>query len=133
MIDSQGADSGSCIGVVACAVERIMGQAAAWNDGDIERALEYYCPSPDLTWVSKAGVSFGFAPFAADMRRSFTPETMGVMQSEVLHAVGVGEGAALVSLRWSVTRDGARLMGGISTQLWAPCKGALRVTLEHAS
>jgi hypothetical protein len=29
-----------------------------------------------------------------------------------------------VVLRWSITREGRRLMGGVSTQLWERCAGA---------
>jgi hypothetical protein len=68
------------------------------------------------------------------MRSGFAaPSSMGHMAVEVLGTRRLGEAATLVTIRWTITRDSKRLMGGISTQLWEPCAGALRITFEHAS
>lgn len=111
---------------------RIAEQTAAWNRGDIDGALGAYCPSEDIVWTSKAGLSRGYAAFADDMRASFGGGAQGVMKNDILYAAPFGE-AVLVTLRWSVERDGARILGGVSTQIWSPCAGALRVVYEHAS
>lgn len=109
-------------------------QVDAWNRGDLEAALDAYCDSPDLVWVSRDGVSRGFAGFAAGMRADFAdPAKMGRYEAEILDRRALGRGAALIAVRWSITRAGKRLMGGVSTQLWQPCRGRLRIVLEHAS
>lgn len=111
---------------------RIAEQTAAWNRGDIDGALGAYCPSEDIVWTSKAGLSRGYAAFAEDMRASFGGGAQGFMKNDILYAAAFGE-AVLVTLRWSVERDGAPILGGVSTQIWSPCAGALRVVYEHAS
>jgi len=109
-------------------------QVAAWNRGDLEDALSCYCGRPDIVWVNRMGVTRGFAEFAAPMRRDFAdPQRMGRYDVEILEARATGRRAGLIVLRWSITRDGARLMGGVSTQLWEPCGGRYRVVFEHAS
>ena len=113
----------------------IAAMAAAWNRGDLEAALQSYCPSPELSWVSASGLTHGFEPFARSMREQFgrDPDAMGTMAAEALETRQLGDGSALVVLRWSITDEGRRLMGGISTQIWAQCQGRTRIVFEHAS
>ena len=110
-------------------------QRVAWNRGDLEGALDLYWNSPSLTWVNKGGVSKGFAEFAAAMRQDFAgkPATMGTYKGEVLEARNVDSDTGLLVVRWSIDRDGKRIMGGVSTQLWEPVAGRWRIVLEHAS
>jgi hypothetical protein len=116
------------------AADALAAQSRAWNAGDLEGALAAYCPRPEITWVNRSGISRGFAPFAASMRSDFSdPARMGEMTIEILDSRTVSPDSALVSLRWQIARDGRRLMGGVSTQLWAPCDGRLRIVLEHAT
>jgi len=113
---------------------QVAAQVAAWNRGDMESALASYCPSPKITWVNRAGLSRGYDAFAQSMRDDFAgPGKMGVLTNHILEARDLGDGQSLVVLRWSITRDGKRLMGGVSSQLWAQCDGRLRIVFEHAS
>lgn len=114
--------------------EATAAQIAAWNAGDLETALGAYCPSPDITWVNRNGVSRGYEGFAQSMRAEFAaPAGMGALAIEIEHARDIGADAGLLVVRWSITRGGERLMGGVSTQLWAECEGRMHIVLEHAS
>jgi hypothetical protein len=114
--------------------ESLTAQAKAWNSGDLEGALAAYCDRPDMTWVNRSGITHGYRDFAEGMRKDFADRSkMGVMRILLLHARPLGEGKALMSIRWDISRDGKRAMGGVSTQLWQRCGGKLRVVLEHAS
>ena len=116
------------------ATNRLLRQSEAWNAGNLEAALDAYCPRSDIVWVNRNGLSRGYDAFAAGMRADFAdPARMGRMNVEILESRAVSPDSALVSLRWEISRDGRRLMGGVSTQLWAPCAGRLRIVLEHAS
>ena len=110
-------------------------QRVAWNKGDIEGALDLYWPSPEMTWVSRAGVNRGFADFARAMRDEYygRPEQMGIYSGEVLLAKEISPETGMIVVRWSIDRDGKRLMGGVSTQLWEQVDGAWRVVFEHSS
>ena len=121
-------------GAAVEAARGLQAQVAAWNRGDLETALQGYCAEPRIAWVTRSGVTRGFEEFAAGMRQDFAdPAQMGRYEAEILEARTLGRRSALVVLRWSITRDGRRLMGGVSTQLWERCRGRLRITLEHAS
>ena len=100
-------------------------QVALWNRGDLEGALQTYCPADDISWVSHGGLSHGYERFARSMREEFgrAPGAMGTLAVEVLESRDLGGGNSLVVVRWSIVRNGARLMGGVSTQLWAECQG----------
>ena len=117
------------------AERRVAEQVALWNGGDMEGTLQTYCPTADISWVNHGGLSHGFERFANSMREEFgrTAATMGTLAIDVLESRDLGAGGSLVVVRWSVTRGGARLMGGVSTQLWAECQGRTRIVFEHAS
>ena len=90
--------------------------------------------SPDVTWVAKGGIGKGMQSFADDMRSQFADRSkMGVFVSKVLDARTVGPDAALLVVEWSITRDGRRMMGGVSTQLWRRVDGRWVAVLEHVS
>ena len=60
-------------------------------------------------------------------------ERMGRLDVAVQDVRLFGDGSNLTVVRWSITRGNRRLMGGISTQLWADCDGRMRIVFEHAS
>ena len=110
-------------------------QRAAWNRGDLEGALKLYWNSADLTWASADGVTKGFDPFAFGLRRDYggRPNLMGVYTGTVLEARTLAPDTALLVVDWKVERDGRRLMGGVSTEIWKNVDGGWRIVFEHAS
>ena len=110
-------------------------QRDTWNHGRLEEALAYYLDDPAMTWVNRSGIEFGLKEFADAMRADFSnhPDQMGTFSGEVLHKRDLSDNAALLVVRWSISRDGKRLMGGISTQLWERRNDHWRVVFEHAS
>jgi hypothetical protein len=117
------------------AERRVAEQVALWNGGDLEGALQTYCPAGDISWVNHGGLSHGYERFARSMREEFGrgPDSMGTLAIDVLESRDLGGGSSLVVVRWSISRGGARLMGGVSSQLWASCQGQMRIVFEHAS
>lgn len=112
----------------------IAAQVEAWNRDDLEGALARYWNAPELTWISRRGVEWGFAPFAGAMRADAAANPdLGDYQAEVLEARDLTSDSALIVVRWSITRDGKRLMGGVSTQIWRLVDGHWVIVLEHAS
>ncbi len=121
-------------GAAQQATAALAAQAAAWNRGDLETTFGAYCDTTGMTWVNRGGVTRGFKSFADGMRADFKDRSrMGRMSYEVLDARSLGPQAATTTIRWQIARDGNRIMGGVSTQLWQRCRGRLRVVLEHAS
>ena len=119
----------------AAARAQLEAQIAAWNRGDLEGALSTYLDDPAMTWVGASGVARGFEAFAADMRAQFgkQPEAMGRYTAEVLEERSLAPDQALLVFRWRIDRDGKRLFGGVSTQLWQRRGARWFCVLEHAS
>ena len=105
-------------------------QMEAWNSGNLEGALAAYWNSPEMTWVNKRGVEKGFAAFAEAMRQE---GAKGTYSGQVLHARRLSSRSALIVVRWAITDQGKRLMGGVSTQLWEVRDRRWKIVLEHAS
>jgi uncharacterized protein (TIGR02246 family) len=118
----------------AAARAGVEAQVAAWNRGDLQGALSVYWDSPRMTWVSRSGVQRGFAAFAEGMRSDFADRSkMGVYSAEMLDVRDIGPGAGLIVFRWQISRDGKRLMGGVSTQIWRQVEGRWKAVFEHAA
>lgn len=119
----------------AAAKQLLAQQMEAWNRGDLEGALQSYCPSEDIVWVNRAGFSRGYAGFAKSMRSVFAggAAKMGQLKIDLVDVQTFGDGTSLMVVRWAITRDSKRLMGGISSQLWADCEGRMRVIFEHGT
>jgi len=112
----------------------IVRQMETWNRGDLEGALHTYCPTAEITWASKQGVSKGYEAFARSMRRGFGPPArMGRLDIRVLNEMDLGEDRSLVTVNWSIKRGGRQVTGGVSSQVWALCDNRMRVVFEHAS
>lgn len=122
-------------GPVEAATAAFAEMRAYWNRGDIEGSLDAYWDSPDITWINQAGVTRGFAGFAAEMRTSYAdaPETMGVYTAEILDGRILNDDTVLLVTRWDISLDGERLYGGVSTMLWYRIGGEWKIVLEHAS
>lgn len=123
------------VSIRAMAERQVGEQVTAWNRGDLDGALASYCPSADIMWVNASGVSRGFEGFQRSMRGMFGAgqERMGRLDIAVQEVRLFGDGSNLTIVRWSITRGTTRLMGGISTQLWADCDGRMRIIFEHSS
>lgn len=117
------------------AVQLITNQMEAWNRGDLDGALQTYCPSADTLWVNHGGISRGFEQFARGMRKEFgvKKESMGTLNIELVDVRHFGDGSDLLVVRWWIMKGSSRQMGGISTQLWSDCDGKMRVVFEHAT
>lgn len=112
----------------------VAAQVEAWNRGDLEAALAAYWDSPKMTWVSRSGIQYGFAPFEDAIRKDFAdPASMGIYSTQILDARDLGPGTHLIVYRWKIVKGEKRLMGGLSTQIWRQLNGNWRVVLEHAS
>lgn len=130
-----GASAHDPVSIRGMAERQVGEQVAAWNRGDLDGALAGYCPSADIMWVNASGISRGFEGFQRSMRAMFGggQDRMGRLDIAVQEVRLFGDGSNLTIVRWSITRDNQRLMGGISTQLWADCDGRMRIVFEHSS
>lgn len=120
------------------AVKEVMkalnGQVEAWNQGNLEQAMTFYWESPEMRWISKAGIDKGYAPVLEMFRKDFSDRSkMGVYTYDPLFIEEVSPEAVYYVFRWKIELNGKRLMGGVSSQLWKKIDEAWVITAEHAS
>ncbi|WP_237144161.1 YybH family protein [Pontibacter pamirensis] len=109
-------------------------QVQAWNSGDLEKAMTFYWNSPEMLWISKAGVERGYQEVLDMFRTDFAdPSLMGTYTYEPLHIEHLSPEAVFYVFRWKIEKDDAILMGGVSSQLWKKVEGRWVATSEHAS
>jgi ketosteroid isomerase-like protein len=88
------------------AIPRILEeQDAAWNRGDIEKFMEPYWHSDELTFVSAGKVTTGWQATLDGYRERYpTAADMGRLTFSNLEVRELGRRAALVLGRWDLTR-----------------------------
>jgi ketosteroid isomerase-like protein len=110
------------------------GQIALWNKGKLEDAMSYYWNSPDILWISKAGIDKGYQPVFESFLADFKDRsTMGIFTYEPLHIESFSPEVVYYVYRWKIELNGKRLMGGISSQVWKKINKKWVITSEHAS
>lgn len=110
------------------------GQVQAWNQGNLEQAMTFYWESPEMLWISKAGIDKGYAPVLEMFRKDFSDRSkMGVYTYDPLFIEEVSTEAVYYVFRWKIELAGKQLMGGVSSQLWKKIDEAWVITAEHAS
>lgn len=110
------------------------GQVQAWNNGDLGTAMAFYWNSPEMLWISKTGVEKGYQQVLDMFRADFADaRRMGIYTYEPLHIEQLSPEAVYYVFRWKIEREGKRLMGGVSSQLWKNVNGSWVATAEHAS
>lgn len=110
------------------------GQVQAWNNGDLETAMTFYWNSPEMLWINNTGVEKGYQEVLEMFRTDFADSRqMGTYTYEPLYIEQISPEAVYYVFRWKIERDGKRLMGGVSSQIWKTVNGRWVATSEHAS
>lgn len=108
-------------------------QVAAWNARDLEKAMSFYWNSPEMLWISRAGVEKGYAPVLEGYQKDFSDRSkMGVYSYEPLHIEKLSKRSVYYAFRWKIELNGKRIMGGVSSQVWKKIGGRWQITAEHA-
>ena len=87
---------------IESAVRKVLDdQAAAWNDADIDRFMQHYWKSDQLTFSSEGKTLRGWDATMQRYRDRYpTPEKMGKLRFSELEVQPLGQTAALVLGRW---------------------------------
>lgn len=109
-------------------------QRTHWNAGEIERFLDDYWKSPDLTFSSGGQTRRGFAETRARYLASYpTPERMGRLAFSELEVTPLGDGAAFALGRWRLERGAGEGLGGNFTLVLRRIEGRWVIVHDHTS
>jgi len=107
-------------------------QAAAWNDGDVERFMEPYWHSPELTFSSGGKVTRGWRATLDGYRQRYPDRAaMGHLTFSDLEVTPLGGDVALVLGRWYLDRD--EPVGGAFSLVLRRIDGRWVIVHDHTS
>ncbi len=107
-------------------------QRQAWNVGNIDRFMESYWKSEDLTFSSGGKTIRGWqATMARYQKRYPDRSAMGELSFAQLEITPLGDSAALVLGRWRLKRD--EPVGGNFSLVLRKINGAWRIIHDHTS
>lgn len=110
-------------------------QDAAWNEGKLEKFMEGYWKSPDLTFFSGTSVRRGWDETLARYREKYQGEgkEMGKLTFSDLQIDGAPLGWAWVRGRWQLELKDGTKPGGLFTLILRRFPEGWRIVHDHTS
>jgi beta-aspartyl-peptidase (threonine type) len=109
-------------------------QVDAWNAGDLDRFLQTYWDSDDLTFYSGGTINRGHAAVAARYRKNYQADgkEMGRLRFSDLEVTPVGPGYAFARARWKLVLSG-ETVEGLFTLLLRQFPDGWKIVHDHTS
>ncbi|MEZ0541746.1 DUF4440 domain-containing protein [Fibrella sp. Tmos10] len=109
-------------------------QTDDWNAGRVTDFMNGYWPSDSLTFVGKAGITYGYDATLANYKKRYPDrDSMGTLVFTILTLDFPGRNVAYVIGKWHLTRPKIGDAGGHFTLLWEKKKGRWVITSDHSS
>lgn len=109
-------------------------QTADWNAGRIDQFMDGYWPSDSLTFVGKAGITYGYTETRANYKKRYPDRaSMGTLKFDILQLEFPARNVAYVIGRWHLTRPQLGDAGGHFTLLWRKLKNRWVIVSDHSS
>ena len=121
-------------GDAATAIEEVLRrQAEAWNAGEIDRFMEHYWKSDELTFSAGGQITRGWQSTLDRYRQRYpTTEQMGRLTFDHLEITPLGDAAALALGQWHLARKPDALEGNFSLVL-RKIDGRWLIVHDHTS
>jgi ketosteroid isomerase-like protein len=108
-------------------------QQTAWNLADVDKFLEGYWHSPELTFSGTSGIARGWDGVLARYKKNYPDrDTMGHLEFSELEFRFVGPDAALVLGHWHLARAKGDV-GGVFSLVWQRFPEGWRIIHDHTS
>ena len=109
-------------------------QTDDWNAGRVDRFMNGYWPSDSLTFVGKAGVTYGYQATLANYKKRYPDRaSMGTLKFDILQLDFLSPGTAYVIGRFHLTRPQIGDANGHFTLLWRKIKNRWVIVSDHSS
>ncbi len=107
-------------------------QAEAWNKGDVDGFMRYYWKDPELTFVSKNGVSKGWQQVYDNYKRGYPDKkAMGFLTFDHLVFEKMTAKAYMVTGSWHLQKE--EEVGGWFTLIFKKIKNNWLIVYDHTS
>jgi len=108
-------------------------QQAAWNHADVDKFLEGYWHSPELTFSGTGGIARGWDAVLTRYKKNYPDrESMGRLEFSGLEFRFLGRDAALVLGHWHLARAKGDV-GGVFSLVWQRFSEGWRIVHDHTS
>ena len=107
-------------------------QSDAWNKADIDGFMKYYWNDPELTFVSKRGVSKGWQQVYDNYKKGYpNQEAMGILSFDQLVFDQMNTKAYMVTGSWHLQKK--EEVGGWFTLIFKKIKKDWLIVYDHTS
>lgn len=108
-------------------------QVKAWNDGDLEKFMDTYWRSPNLTFSAGGRTTRGWQATLDRYKKSYsTPEKMGKLTFTEFEITLLGDSSGLALGRWHLKRKEGNLEGNFSV-VFRKIEGRWLIIHDHSS
>ncbi len=110
-------------------------QVSAWNAGDLERFLETYWKSDDLTFFSGGTITRGWQATRERYRKRYLSDgdEMGYLAFSEMSIQMLGDTGALAKGRWLLQRSGKKDLSGLFSLTIRRLPEGWRIIHDHTS
>ncbi|QJD80803.1 YybH family protein [Spirosoma rhododendri] len=109
-------------------------QTVDWNSGRTERFMNGYWRSDSLTFVGKAGITYGYKATLANYKKRYPSRAaMGQLKFDILQIDFPAPNIAYVIGAYHLTRPQVGNADGHFTLLWRKLKGQWFIISDHSS
>jgi uncharacterized protein (TIGR02246 family) len=127
LVASDSAADGAAITAV------LQAQQSAWNHADVDKFLEGYWHSSDLTFSGTNGIAHGWDAVLARYKKNYPDQAaMGHLEFSGLEFRFLGKDAALVLGHWRLVRAQGDI-GGVFSLVWQHFPDGWRIIHDHTS
>lgn len=108
-------------------------QQNAWNNGSVDSFMLHYWNSPELRFVSKKGVSYGWQKVSDNYKKSYSnKEKMGQLEFDIKSIELINPTNAIVVGAWAIQNNDGN-PSGYFTLWFKKIKGKWVIVLDHTS
>jgi len=108
-------------------------QQDAWNHSDVDKFLEGYWRSPDLTFSGTSGIARGWDAVLTRYKKNYPDQAaMGHLEFSELEFRFLGKDAALVLGHWHLARAQGDI-GGVFSLVWQRFPEGWKIIHDHTS
>ncbi|GAB4019956.1 nuclear transport factor 2 family protein [Spirosoma sp. KCTC 42546] len=109
-------------------------QTSDWNSGRVDKFMNGYWVSDSLTFVGKAGVTYGYQATLANYKKRYPSRaSMGSLKFDILQLDFLTPDVAYVIGRFHLTRPKIGDADGHFTLLWRKIKNRWVIVSDHSS
>lgn len=109
-------------------------QTDDWNAGRVDKFMNGYWLSDSLTFVGKAGITYGYQPTLANYKKRYPDRaSMGTLKFDILQLDFPSPDVAYVIGRFHLTRPKVGDADGYFTLLWRKIKKRWVIVSDHSN